>query len=775
MASFNSSFLREIVDEIDSHYSEAEGLQEATTTSSSSSSSSSSSGNSSSSNNRRGSLPIQIEYVFKASTAVALQALDAGQAHMTDINMVLSQNPFNGLTGSSRYSRSEQVITQSTVVIVRGDANIASLHALRGAIFLSEDQESRTVVVDSQWNHQSLARVLPPYTIYELLSEGVPGSQLIDVLLDEEALAATTQMPLPWVHYGLRQFVAGATYATGAFFLMDRHGSKCPTAASAKAAAAAAAAAAPPRSEHISGDKPGEDPALSSLRRELTKKSVTFQRPHLLSGRPKPVWDSGSFPGEGPLGAPLVGEDSYPATPGPWTTEPSTPVGETDLFDSLKMNSLEPLASGRRYIRTRSLQEAYNAALVQLVNTSVLDGLIEDLQEINIVPFFDCGGTVPGSVSGSFPLPHRIPADDALMDILRTGVVLVGMPIEMRAAAVSPEVLYAQRATVEVVAAIGAEYHTTLQARFVPFPTAQHVLRALHKGLIHLADARVLFEYASPHARLGFRVRPTCALGAARLWMVSQNKEGMTSLEELHETLDKLPDSSDKRVGVVEQHLQNTVCSVLPSGVAVLVLGVEEAAEALLSRAVAAVFGMATQQRRLLRSLLHLEKKMAEREERPWEKTTPDNSTASNSSSGGGSSNSSTNTSSSSSSSSQEAKQDAPKAATPYGSPGSRSPVGGSPEASNNSSSSSSRPSSERYDNLSEDGSGGFSWPMLAPSLQYTKDIFQELMKAEGLPLETPEAPQQSAASWIDVDTGVTAVVHSFFAASLRPPRSSQQ
>ncbi|CDJ67065.1 hypothetical protein, conserved [Eimeria necatrix] len=709
-SSFNSSFLREIVDEIDSHYSEIEGLSEST--------------------GRRGSLPIQIEYVYKASTAVVLQALDAGQAHMTDINMVLSHNPFNGITMTSRYSRSDQVMTQSTIVIVKSDTNIASLRALRDSIFLSYDQEGRTVVVDSTWNHQSLARVLPPFTIYELLSDGAPGSHLIDVLMDEEALAATAQVPLPWIHYGLRQFVAGATYATGALFLMDKHGSKCPTAASGKRNPVRPAAP----------DKPGEDPALSSLRRELTKKSLGFQRSQqFYVGSRKSSWE-GVYGADTP-GGPTDGEDSYPATPGPWSTEPSTPVGEMELFDSLRGDAGEPLASGRRYLRTRALHDSYNAALVQLVHNSVLDNLIEDLQEINIVPFFDCGGTVPGSVARSFPPAHRIPPDDALMDILRTGVVLVGMPMGSKESISSPEVLYAQRAMTEVVAAIGAEYRVTLQTRFIRFPSAQHVLRALHKGLIHLADARILFEYISPHARLGFRVRPTCALGASRLWMMTQNKDGMTSLEGLHQTLEKIPDVNDRRIGVLDQYLQSTVASVLPPGVLVVELAVEEAAEALLSRSVVAVFGMATQQRRLLRSLLNVERRPTDQDNHAWEKM-PQVATFDS--------------------------RNELRWGSPIHTPGSGSFPDAFPDRS--------RLPSDRFtpggpDWTPEDGPG-FPWHVAAP-LQYTKDIYQELMKAEGLPLETNEAPQQNTPSWIDIDTGVTAVMHSFLAASLRSPRTS--
>lgn len=722
ISSFNGSLLRGIVDKIDWHYSGEEGSDEVGVR-----------------RDQRG--PIQIDYVVKASTAVALQALDAGQAHMTDINMVLSHNPFNGITMSSRYSRSDQVMTQSTSVIVKSDTNIASLPALRDSIFLSFDQEGRTVVVDSTWNQQSLARVLPPYTIYELLSEGVPGSDLLDVLMDEEAIAATAQLPLQRPHPGLRHFAVGATYASGALFLMDRHGSKCSTPASGKHPTAPATS--PPATI-----KPREDPALSSLRRELTKKSLSFssyQKKYYMNYR-NPIW--GKWHGSDTPHGPGDNEDSYPATPGPWSYEPFTPVGESELFDSLRGDAGEPLASGRRYLRTRALHDSYNAALVQLLRNSVLDNIIEDLQEINVVPFFDCGGTVPGSVARNFPPPHGIPPDDALMDVLQTGVVLVGMPMGNRLSTASPEVLYAQRAMVEVVAAIGAEYRVPLQTRFIRFPTAKHVLRALHKGLIHLADARILFEYIRPQAQLGFRVRPTCALGASRLWMMTQNREGMTSLEELHKTLERNPDPSERRVGVVDQQLQSTVASVLPPGVVVEAMTVEEASGALLSRSVAAVFGMATQQRRQLRSLLTVARNNSEPDDSDW-----------NPISEGGL---------------FDAEGESRWAAPVRTLPDAESPIN---NANSPISPDSRRGSMDSFATTLSDGRPKDGPTVASPEddshIRHSEEIFQELMKAEGLPVEATEGSQQAGPPWIEVDTGITAVMHSFLAASLRPQRAN--
>ncbi|OEH79486.1 uncharacterized protein LOC34623150 [Cyclospora cayetanensis] len=709
-SSFDESFLREIVDEIDMHYSGAEGPPEF--------------------NEKQPAMPIQIQYVVKASTAVALQALDAGQAHMTDINMVLSHNPFNGVTVSSRYSRSDQVMTQSTIVIVKSETNIASLWALRESILFSFDQESRTVVVDGAWNHQSLARVLPPFTIYEVLSDGVPGSHLVDVLIDEEAIAATAQRPLLWLHQGLRQFAAGATYATGALFLMDRHSSRCSSTASTKRAAAAAST--------LSSSRLAEDPALSSVRKELTKKSSSLNSYQKFSmGRENRMW--GRVQGsDTPVGF-TEHEDSYPATPGPWSSEPAARFNEMELFESLRMDAREPLASGRRYLSTRALQDAYNAALVLLMRKAVLENIIEELQEINVVPFFDCGGTLPGSVARNFPLLQRISPDDALMDILQTGVVLVGMPMDNKTSASSPEVLYAQRAMVEVVATIGNEYHVTLETRFIRFPSAERVLRALHKGLIHFADARVLFEYISPWARLEYRVRPTCALGASRLWMVTQNKDGLASLEELHQTFETSSDPSECCVAVVDPQLQNTVAGVLPEGVTVIVMSVEEAAEALLAHTVTAVFGMATQQRRLMRSLLNIDRR-TEKDERGSEKLPEDAPPDSNT-----------------------------KGDSPLPTPQSEGPIVSSADG-----------GSTPVDYLEPIFVNG--WPKderavlssEVPTPQsHTEDIFQELMKAEGLPLDTAEGSQQTAASWIEVDTGITAVMHSFLSASLRPPRQA--
>lgn len=717
-SSFNGSFLREIVDEIDAHYSEEDG--------------------SSDFNSRRdqgGRQPIHIEYVVKASTAVALQALDAGQAHMTDINMILSHNPFNGITMSSRYSRSDQVMTQSTSAIVKSDTNIASLPALRDSIFSSVDQEGRTVVVDSTWSHQSLARVLPPYTIYEILSEGAPGSHLLDVLMDEEAVAATAEVPPQWLHRGLRHFAIGATYASGAFFLMDRHGTKCPSTYRKKQPNTATKA------------KQAEDPALSSLRRELTKKSVSIssrQKKYYMNSRP-PAW--GKWHGSDTSHGLPDNDDSYPGTPGPWSTEPSTPVGETELFDSLRVDAGEPLASGRRYLRTRALHDSYNAALVQLLRNSVLERLVEDLQEINVVPFFDCGGTVPGSVARSFPPSHRIPPDDALMDVLRTGMVLVGMAMGNQASPRSPEVVYAQKAVMEVVAAIGAAYRVPLQTRFIRFPTAQHVLRALHKGLIHLADARVLFEYISPQAHLEFRVRPTCALGASRLWMMTQNKQGMTSLEGLHNALEEELQASEQHVAVVDQQLQSTVASVLPSGVIVDVMAVQEAAEALLSRSISAIFGMATQQRRELRSLLSGERKK------------PPHADGASESAHEGTMFESVD----------------PRWASPLGTPpGAVSPT--TDEKFSDFSESMTdfvdRVATKLTDAAQKDGADAVSSGFISP-FPYENDLFQELVKGEGVRAEAVEAPHHPTVPWIEVDTGITAVIHSFLAVSLRPQRGN--
>ncbi|KAL8436531.1 hypothetical protein ACSSS7_001648 [Eimeria intestinalis] len=739
LKAFNTSFLREIVDEIDAHYSSAETREGGDTKGNDTPSSSS----------RQDS--IQIEYVAKASTAVALQALDAGQAHMTDIDMVLSHNPFNGITPASRYSRSDQVVTQGIAAIVKAETNVASLQALRESIFMASDQAGRTVVVDSPWTQQSLARVLPPYTIYELLSEGVPKSQLLDLLADDEAVAAPAQLPLPWLKQGLHHFAIGATYATGALFLMDRHGDNCVAKNRAAAAASAAASAETRTSERL-----GEDPALFSLRREFTKKSVS------LNSHPKKFYSSrrsSAFLADGEGAPNTEGDDSYPATPGPWSHEPSTPVGETELFDSLRTAATgEPLASGRRYLRTRALQDAYNAALGQLLKRSVLDQLVEELQEINVVPFCDCGGTVPGSVSRMFPPRQRIAADDALMDVLRTGIVLVGMPTGSKASIASPEVLYAQRAMVEVVAVIAAEYRVPLQTRFIRFPTAKHVLRALHKGLIHLADARVLFDYVSPQTHLGFRVRPTCALGASRLWMVVQNKEGMTSLEGLHRSLEENPDASQRKVGVLDQQLYATVVSVLPSSVVTEVMSVEEAAEALLSRSLAAVFGMATQQRRHLRSLLQAGRNAAARQDSEaaamaaWEQEQQtDNQQAALFDAAGES-----------------------RWALPLRTP----PSAGSPLHGDNFSlfleaadeglgvsraDSSSSP--EMQDSTTDES------PPLASSMQSADDLFEQLAKAEGMPVEASSSTLHGPPAFIEVDTGVTAVMHSFLALSLRPQK----
>ncbi|KAL8445631.1 hypothetical protein Emed_005501 [Eimeria media] len=732
---FNSSFLREIVDEIDAHYSSADLGGEG--------------GDAEGSSNRTNGQqpPIRIEYVTKASTAVALQALDAGQAHMTDIDVVLSHNPFNGITLASRYSRSDQVVTQGTAAIVKAESNVASLQALRESIFMSSDQAGRTVVVDSAFSQQSLARVLPPYTTYELLSDGVPKTQLLDLLADEEAVAAAAQLPLPWLKQGLRHFAIGATYATGALFLMDRHGDKCV----AKNRAAASAAASTENSS--SSERLGEDPALFSLRREFTKKSVS------LNSHPKKFYSRRNSPflglladTEGPPNA--EGDDSYPATPGPWSHEPSTPVGETELFDSLRTAATgEPLASGRRYLRTRALHDSYNAALGQLLRRSVLDRLVEELQEINVVPFCDCGGTVPGSVSRTFPPRQRIPADDALMDVLRTGIVLVGMPTGSKASVASPEVLYAQRAMVEVVAVIAAEYRVPLQTRFIRFPTAKHVLRALHKGLIHLADARVLFEYVSPQAHLGYRVRPTCALGASRLWMVVQKKEGMTSLEDLHRSLEENPDASQRKVGVLDQQLYATVVGVLPSSVVTEVISVEEAAEALLSRSLAAVFGMSTQQRRYLRSLLRAERKAAARRDSEalalaaWKKQQdPQEAQAALFDAAG------------------ESRWASPLHTPPPDESGSGfslfldSPTGVSPAGSPLSS-------------LPTQGSTRSGATPVSSSMQTADDLFEQLAKAEGVAVDSSSSAQHGVPTFIEVDTGVTAVIHSFLALSLRPQR----
>ncbi|KAL8274497.1 hypothetical protein Esti_001657 [Eimeria stiedai] len=737
---FNSSFLREIVDEIDAHYSavEAEG------------------GDTEGSKRANGQQqpPIYIEYVSKASTAVALQALDAGQAHMTDIDMVLSHNPFNGITLASRYSRSDQVVTQGTAAIVKAEANVASLQALRELIFLSSDQAGRTVVADSMLSQQSLARVLPPYTTYELLSEGVPKSQLLDLLADEEAVAAAAQLPLPWLKQGLRHFPIGATYATGALFLMDRHGDKC------FAKSWAAAAAAPVSPEASISERAGEDPALFSLRREFTKKSVSLNsHPKKFYTTPRSRPFLGVIPeSEAPHNG--EGDDSYPATPGPWSTEPSTPVGETELFDSLRTAATgEPLASGRRYLRTRALHDSYNAALGQLFRRSVLDRLVEELQEVNIVPFCDCGGTVPGSVSRTFAPRPRIPADDALMDVLRTGIVLVGMPMGSKASVASPEVLYAQRAMVEVVAVIAAEYRVPLQTRFIRFPTAKHVLRALHKGLIHLADARVLFEYVSPQTHLGFRVRPTCALGASRLWMVVQKREGMTSLEGLHRSLGQNPDASQRKVGVLDQHLYATVVSVLPPGVTTEVMSVEEAAEALLSRSLTAVFGMATQQRRHLRSLLQSERREAASGEEDgsraaaWEKQQEPQGERAAMFDAVGESRWASHLHTSLSEASSVVGDRFPPLPNP-------ATDGVVPYA--DSLSSSAAPGSPKNDALS-----------LASSMQSADDSFEQLAKAEGVAVEPSRSAQRGVPAFIEVDTGVTAVIHSFLALSLRPQRSS--
>lgn len=703
-AAFNTSFLREIVDEIDLHYSGVDGLGEI------------------SGRNPPRVQPIQIDYVIKASTAVALQALDAGQAHMTDINMVLSHHPSNGITMSSRYSRSDQVMTQSTSVIVKSDTNIASLPALREAIFLSLDQQGRTLVVDNVWNQQSLAHVLPPYTIYELLSDGVPRSHLLDVLFDEEAVAVTAQLPLHWSQ-GLRHFSIGATYASGALFLMDRHGNKCVGRGQSSAESATTSS---------TNAKAGEDPALSSLRREFTKKSISLNSiPKYYHGDPAwHQWQANEFSRHND------NEDSYPATPGPWSTEPSTPVGETELFDSLRVDTGEPLASGRRYLRTRALHDSYNAALVQLLRNSVLDRLVEELQEINVVPFFDCGGTVPGSLARSFPPPARIPPDDALRDILRTGVVLVGMPMGSVDTASSPEVLYAQRAVLEVVAAIGAEYRVPLQTRFIRFPTAKHVLRALHKGLIHLADARILFEYVSPQTHLGFRVRPTCALGASRLWMMARNVNGMTSLEELHRALEKSSDAAERRVAVVEQQLLNTVASVLPSGVVVEVMTAEEASEALIFRQVVAVFGMATQQRRQLRELLNTERKHTGKNDGYHGAALADGME-------------------------EHPPPQTPRSEEPFSHTSAQPQFSDASTGSVDSFAKSSIDVRRRED------------PTLDSPNADVDDLFHELAKAEGLDLRANEISQQALSPWIEVDTGVTAVMHSFLALSLRPQRTS--
>ncbi|KAL8454115.1 hypothetical protein Emag_001548 [Eimeria magna] len=737
---FNSSFLREIVDEIDSHYSTADSRGEAE----------------SSHGPSRPHRPIHIEYVSKASIAVALQALDAGQAHMTDIDVVLSHNPFNGITLASRYSRSDQVITQGAAAIVKAESNVASLQALRESIFIAPDQAGRTVVVDSPWSQQSVARVLPRYTTYELLSEGVPKTQLLDLLQDEEAVAAVAQLPLPWLNQGLRHFAIGATYAMGALFLMDRHGDKCATKKGASAASPGAS------SEPSSSDRSGEDPALFSLRREFTKKSVS------LNSHPKKFYASrhsspflGLLPDGDGGGFNAEGDDSYPATPGPWSHEPSTPVGETELFDSLRTAATgEPLASGRRYLRTRALHDSFNAALGQLFRKSVLNRLVEELQEINVVPFCDCGGTVPGSVSRTFPPRQRIPSDDALMDVLRTGIVLVGLPTGSKASVVSPEVLYAQRAMVEVVAVIAAEYRVPLQTRFIRFPTAKHVLRALHKGLIHLADARVLFDYVSPQTHLGFRVRPTCALGASRLWMIVQSKEGLTSLEELHRSLQENPDASQRKVGVLEQQLYATVVSVLPPNVVTEIVSVEEAAEALLSRSLAAIFGMATQQRRHLRSLLRAERKPTNPQDgealsiAAWKK--------------------------------QQQPQD--EQATLFDAAGESrwaSPLHTPPpeESSENEGGFSLflNPATEGLMSSAESvlsssasaaqGSTRGGEIPVASSMHSADDLFQQLAKADGVAVESSRTSQHGGPFFIEVDTGVTAVIHSFLALSLRPQR----
>lgn len=795
--------------------------------------------------------PLRVVYVRKATTAVALQALDAGQAHMTDLNLVLSQNPFNGVTSCSRYSRSEQVMTHATAVVVSAESEIASLNSLRQAILSATDQRGRTVIVSNLWEQQNLARVLPLFTLYELALDFGRGAPLADLLSAGDAVAALDA--LPPVLDGpskLRVFYGGPSYAIGAMFLLHRNSGECASRRPSTPQFSAAGNA--PHSQNSVATainstlrgKPGEDPALSSLRRELARRQAEYSasagftpgsaaesfasalgHPGYLAG------GSSGFSGGGARGGALFGEHSVPGTPGPWThVGASTPVAELEGQDLVSSNSnsrpsspaaalappssqsaegqqppdafFSPLSSapssraasppwasggvlgggasshaslrateaaGRRrlYLSTRALHDAYNAALAQLVGSGVLDSFIEDLQEVGVVPFLDCGGLVPASATRALPDAAAVPSDDALWSVLQTGKILVGVPPQGAASALewrdgsfdsprvlaegqtppsvssagrnspppwtplTPEAVLARRVLREILFLISSHFNTPISISFVPFESASAVLRALHEGKIHLADARLVYEYTGPQQPLEFRVRPTCSLGASRLWQFTATASGIDSFEALFRagaaaaatataTAGGVGTSSSGVltaqtagralrvvVAVMERELLEPVEQLFLGDVKVVLMGAAEAATALLEERIQAVVGFKTLQRVALRRAL-LEGAATARpvEAVPWR---------------------------------QEprgfVKVEGGTAARRSG----FAPV---------------HPETKQL-----------------PKQQSSRDPYLQLLEFEGIAADEADEAQQGESQWLDVDTGITAVLQSFVAVSLGAQR----